>query len=191
MRETIPAPTAASREEVEQALAGLTDDDLVKIKRIAQMRSHGLEAIEWQDLLQEAMARALEGTRRWPADVPFVAFLAQTMRSIANEEWQRPVRRHTVVLPLAPASEASFDDGLADLGVTSVHPEREAEARDTLRYIESLFVNDSEARAILIGVAEGASPEEVRKQNGINLKSYQTAQKRIRRKLVVAFNGDS
>src|SRR5262245_6248189 len=36
-----------------------------------------------EDLLEEASVRVLEGTRRWPTGVPFMAFMCGTMRGIA------------------------------------------------------------------------------------------------------------
>ncbi len=62
----------ASREEVIEALQRLTDADLLKIESFARYRAYGLPWIDWRDLFQEAVGRALAGSRRWPKTVPFV-----------------------------------------------------------------------------------------------------------------------
>jgi RNA polymerase sigma-70 factor (ECF subfamily) len=44
-------------------------------------------------LLQEAVLRALTGTRPWPPAVPLLAFLAGVMRSLCDEQWRRHRRQ--------------------------------------------------------------------------------------------------
>jgi hypothetical protein len=70
-------PVALTSEDVERALCGLSDGDLFRVRALASLRGRGLPGgIGWADLLQETVLRALDGSRGWPAGVPFVAFLA-------------------------------------------------------------------------------------------------------------------
>src|ERR1700746_175329 len=71
----------ASTEAVAEALAALTPSDPVRLKRLAQLRARLLPGLEWDELLNEALLRALDGSRRWPEGVPLVAFIAGIMRS--------------------------------------------------------------------------------------------------------------
>lgn len=180
------APHSTTRKQIEEALAGLSNADLLRLKRVAQLRAHGLPQMNWEDLLQEAIARALAGSRGWPAGVPFLAFMLQTMRSIANEAWLS-ARRSGIAL------ESDFESGevnsdarefrLEELAADEVNPEREAMARDALRCIEVFFAEDSDATAVLKGLAQGLSPEETQVQGRMTPLRYEAAQKRIRRKL--------
>jgi RNA polymerase sigma-70 factor (ECF subfamily) len=43
-----------------------------------------LAGLEWDELLNEALLRALDGWRRWPEGVPLLAFLAGIMRSLVD-----------------------------------------------------------------------------------------------------------
>lgn len=173
--------------EVAATLAALGDPDLLRLRRIAQLRAMGLTAVDWRDVLNEAVVRVLTGSRKWPKTVPFVAFMAQTMRSIANEHW-RQVHESGVTV------EADLDidtdhptAGLEQMAVNAIHPEREVIARRTLADIEELFRGDSQVLAILEGLGEGLSPVETQEEAGISATQYASAQRRIRRELARAF----
>jgi len=73
-----------STETVARALATLTPSDLVRLKRLAQLRARLLPGLEWDELLNEALLRALDGSRRWPEGVPLLTFLAGIMRSLVD-----------------------------------------------------------------------------------------------------------
>jgi hypothetical protein len=62
MRSDIAAGSAeASTETVARALAALTASDLVRLKRLVQLRARLLPGLEWDELLNEALLRALAG----------------------------------------------------------------------------------------------------------------------------------
>jgi RNA polymerase sigma-70 factor (ECF subfamily) len=161
----------ASRVELEAAIRALSPTDMIKIRRIAELRAAGLRVMDWSDLLQEAVVRALSGSRAWPKDIPLIAFLAQTMRSIANEAWVGAERSGTV------------DANLAHMQDTVPDPERCALAADTLRHVYSLFDDDPDATAVLNGVARGIPPTEIQRAAQMTEHRYTAAQKRIRRRL--------
>lgn len=174
------------RSAVEGALLALSDGDLMRLKRIAQLRSFGLEDYGWDDLLQEAISRALAGTRVWPQDVPLVAFLAQTMRSISHEARNSPGQERVDRMP------AQGNDGiengiasatLADVAIDEITPERQTAAGQALKRIEAAFAGDSEALAVLHALGEGLTPEEALVKAKLSRVSYESAQRRIRRKV--------
>ena len=72
------------------AIHSLSDADLVRLKALARLWARGLPGgLGWADVLHEAIARALEGSRKWPPDVPILAFLSGIMRSICDDQWRR------------------------------------------------------------------------------------------------------
>jgi hypothetical protein len=76
------------------ALGLVTPADLLRLKTIARLHARGLPPdVGWEDLLQEAVTRALVGSRVQPEGVTIVAFLAGVMRSLRAEHWRRALRR--------------------------------------------------------------------------------------------------
>ena len=103
-------PAESSTETVARALAALPPSDLLRLKRVAQLRAQLIPGLEWDELLNEALLRALDGSRRWPEGVPLLAFIAGIMRSLDGraQERRRLVERALAVgqTPAAPAADA-------------------------------------------------------------------------------------
>ena len=172
----------ASIAEVVAALDALTPEDLLRLRQLAKLRSSALVVMDWEDLLNEAIQRALEGVRQWPRLVPFMAFMVQTMRSIASEE-RRERQANLTVSEVDLVSSDSSTLALDQLTVNEVDPAREIEAREFLSNIESMFASDEDALAVLRGFALGLTPNEIRESNGLTATQYATTQRRIRRAL--------
>jgi hypothetical protein len=76
--------------DVASAIHALSDADLVRLKSLARLWSCGLPGgLGWTDVLHEAIARVLDGSRPWPPGVPILAFLSGVMRSICDDQWRR------------------------------------------------------------------------------------------------------
>lgn len=171
----------ASPEEAAGTLATMSNADLIRLQHFARFRTAGLPWLDWEDLLHEAIDRVLSGSRKWPKSVPFIAFMCGTMRSIASEFWRlRSTKGEMSYAELGFHSDRSRIEEVPD---DSPNPEREAAARQLLSEIESLFEGDVAALAVLNGLANGSAPSEIQRLNGMNPKSYATAQKRVRRKI--------
>ncbi len=164
--------------QVAQALGRLSDLDLLRLKAMARLRARGLPGdVGWTDLLNEAVARALEGSRPWPAGVPIVAFLAGVMRSIASEHWRR--FRHEASF-FSLSQPTARDEPIASQG----DPERNLAAIEALAALDKAFAGDRAAAEILAGVAAGLSAGEIRERYGMSMTDYDSARKRIRRTLL-------
>lgn len=165
-----------------RALEEMGVTDLARLRQIALLRSHGLRSYAWEDLLNEALSRALAGTRVWPIDVPLLSFLAQTMRSIASEEWDRMGRENTF-----SESELSRDDQVFQIDAPDDRtPERHAIAINELQWIMALFNKDEDAVAVIDAWGRGLSPAEILRTLQIDEKRYAATQKRIRRRICTA-----
>ena len=102
MRSDIAAGSAeSSTETVARALAAPTPSDLVRLKRLAQLRARLVPGLEWDELLNEALLRALDGSRHWPDGVPLLSFILGIMRSLIDGRAQQ--RRHLAERALALA----------------------------------------------------------------------------------------
>lgn len=180
MQDTSPlkpriAPQAFGRTEqdVRRALVALSEPDLLRLQAIARLRCRGLPGLDWQELLHEAVLRALDGSRPWPRDVPLVAFLAGIMRSLRSDYWRR---QRTMAASLS-AQAGEVADQAPD-------PERIAAAGQALAAIDRLFADDPAALAVILGLSQGLSAGEIRRRTGLSGTEYDSTRKRMRRALL-------
>ena len=165
---------ASSAVAVSHALAGLSETDLLRLQALARLRARGLpQGVEWSDLLHEALARALDGSRHWPAGVPLLAFLAGVMRSICDEIWRRRGR----------GAELVALDEHAQSACPAPDPERVLAACEAMAAIYRLFAGDGTALRIISGLEGGLSAEDIRAAHGLSPQQYDSARRRIRRAL--------
>ena len=140
------------------------------------------------ELLGEAVMRALNGDRRCPRHLAVVPFLIGVMKSLASEII---AKRNSD--PLAkrigedPHSPSGF---LASSPTDELNPEEALMVRQEEEYmetlvaeIEALFANDEQAQLILDGAMNGLSAEEIRESGALDRSTYNTARKRIRRRI--------
>jgi DNA-directed RNA polymerase specialized sigma24 family protein len=162
------------------ALGLLNQMDLLRLKAIARVYARGLPPeVMWEDLLQEALTRVVSGSRRRPQGVPMVAFVAGILRSLRAEHWRRAGRGRDDALRLDHEHDVSL--ALSD---PTPGPERALSARQELIAIRELFADDPTAAAIIEGLAEGLSAEEIRRTTGLSRTDYDSARRRIRRALL-------
>lgn len=131
----------ASTEAVTQALAALTPPDLVRLKRLAQLRARMLPGLEWDELLNDALLRALDGSRRWPEGVPLLVFLAGIMRSLVDGRVHQRRR-------LAERALASGEARVA------APPDAQLHARQCLAATTQFFAGDPDVLALIAVLAQ-------------------------------------
>ena len=90
-----PVDDFASSDDIRQAIESLSPEDLARIRKAAKYSLFGTEYQDPQELVNEAVARSMEGAngskgRHWPKSVPFVAFMFKTIQSIANGSRESP-----------------------------------------------------------------------------------------------------
>jgi DNA-directed RNA polymerase specialized sigma24 family protein len=162
------------------------DCDLLRLKVIARLHGRSLPPdISWADLLQEALARVLDGSRAIPPDVPAVAFLAGVMRSIKAEHWRRR-RRATQQQPVLANDYQVVAAETAEACDPQPNPERWLIAAQQLEAIGNLFAQDPVALQIIAGLGDGLTAEEIRRALGMSKTDYDSARKRMRRALIRA-----
>jgi len=162
---------------LEQAVAAklIGDMDLLRLKVSARILARGLAPdIYWWDLLQEAFARVLNGTRHCPPDVPFEVFMTGVMRSIRAEYRRRQVQ---LQMALQRNGEAAGQGAAPD-------PERSLLAEQELEAIGKLFADDPIVTHIISGLGDGLSAEEIRAKYGLTHTEYDSGRKRMRRALL-------
>ena len=164
------------------AIRALSDVDLLRLKAIARVWARGLpDGLGWADVLNEAIARVLDGSRRWPPGVPLLAFLSGVMRSICDDYWRRArrdlgllVRFEDFVDLAAPAEETE----------PTPDPERVLAAGQALAAIDRLFAGDPPVLKIIAGLADGLTAKEICRVYAMSECEYDTARKRMRRAIL-------
>lgn len=161
---------------LEQAVATklIGDMNLLRLKASARFLARGLAPdLYWWDLLQEAFARLLNGSRRCPPNLPIDVFMTGVMRSIRAEHWRRRWQLEV----------SRFLNG-EELSDPAPDPERAVVAQQELEAIKALFADDPVATHIITGLADGLSAEEIREKYGLSSTEYDSARKRMRRALL-------
>ena len=173
---------ASSAAAVSRALVALSSIDLLRLRALARLRARALpHGIDWSDLLNEALARALDGSRQWPQGVPLLVFLAGVMRSICDDVWRRRRREAELI-----AFGTNADTDCQDVASPAANQERVLAACEAVAAIYRLFAGDLVALRIISGLANGQSPEDIRVLHGLSPVEYQSARRRMRRALLRA-----
>ena len=184
---TLARRDVAIPEESAAALRRLSDGELRRLDQLARLRVIGLHAVDRRDLLHEAIVRLLDGSRRWPRDVSLVAFLRETMRSIASDHWRR-LEEPVVMSEAELGVHQETGEGALDNAIDPVaSPERRVSAAETLARIEEAFKGDENALKVMAGMAIGKSPKEIQEEAGMNKTRYASTQRRIQRGLAREF----
>ena len=164
-------------DDVVAGVEALSDDDKLKLIKIegAFLARSGRQKNE---LLHEALARTFLGKRNCPRDVPVIAFVIETMKSIAHHDYKAR-KRESVTDPVEMAAE-----------VASACPNPEelllaAESKPKASFYEAmqdLLKDDDEAQLVLIGWIDDLRGKELRDAVGVTQAQLDYAIKRIRRK---------
>lgn len=181
---TAPLKDYATKEQAEQALQGLSEADLVNISKIARVRLNAARRHDLEDFRQEAVARILSGSRRWPLHVPLPVFIVEVMRSIASDS--NPHRNISVQQRTNRAADdptEPVNSPLSNIAGTDSSPEDQVMAAETLEEIEALFKDDANALMVVMGKADGLSPMEIQEVSGMSTLEYESACRQVRRKL--------
>jgi hypothetical protein len=181
----------ATIEQIEQALQALTDADWMKLRGFASGHLWKTGIDDRDELLNETIRRLADGDRNWPTNIPFVPFMMNAMRSVADGT--RGLKSQTAV-SLASSltdTEDSFGDDPMDRFASDCPTPEEAllinearkEASASLKKIRDHFAGDSDVETILMGIEEEDKPEVIRQAFGMSITQYETGRKRLRRGL--------
>jgi len=161
----------ASTGDVARALAALTHAELLRLKRLAQLRARLVPGLDWEDLLNDALLRALDGSRRWPRSVPLRAFLAGIMRSLADARARE--RRQRIERSLAEAG-----------GDSVAAPDAQVHARQCLKAIAAFFAADGEILMLIAELTHRQAGPAAASPPALSPKRRDAARKRLARAIL-------
>ena len=178
--------SVASIEDVEGAVAALTEQDTHRLERFAKNRIAciGKKALgrTHRDLLHESLGATLSGTRRWkPSAVSFVGFLMGAIRSISSH-WAESFR--SVHAP--QGSSDSGNNNSTSLLEKTADPSQTVEdalaCAQLLDKVEALFAGDEDAELVFSSWRIGDSSADIKGALGWSETKYNTVVRKIYRK---------
>jgi len=183
-----------SVEETEAALIELLPAQKYKLNALARVRAAGIPGFSGDDLLQDVLARVLKGSRPWPEGVDIIAFMDQTMRSVASQR-RRTHRRRKEKIDIMTASAVQTGDDADDpsdvieqAASDDLGADQMLIAKQTLRQVEALFPEEKYL-GVLLWRAEGHTPDEIKQEFSMDQTDYESASKLISRRLLRFTNG--
>jgi DNA-directed RNA polymerase specialized sigma24 family protein len=176
-------PSYLSLTEVYQAIQALTPPDLLRLRLAARglARIYGTDA---DDLVQEAMCRALDGRRQCPRKIEFRFFLAACMRSIASDGLKARIRH-----PAANIAEInelpSHSMHAEEAMIANVEEEKLVRQTNTIReLIFAEFRQDPDATEILRGILDGVDGEPLRARTQLEKVAFNSKRRLVRRRIL-------
>jgi DNA-directed RNA polymerase specialized sigma24 family protein len=168
-----------SRQEIDAAISALTAKEELILLHGAELFCfiNGFDSPD--DLLQEALTRAVAGKRKCRRGLGIVPFLWGAMSSIANAAAKRSKRSR--IDPFADPEDAEEEEELGAAGVELVDPERVVAAHDALQKLNALFKDDVEILILIDAMALGLKGEGLRTSLGLSQTDHDTIRKRMHR----------
>lgn len=187
----------ATKEEVQTAVEALDADELLALRHIAIRMALGSSYLDPQDLVHDAIESALVLRRRWNQEHPFRKFLCGAMKSLAcNDRRSLRTRRERLAAGLVDTGEPDNDSVLneADAAAQTLrkHAELAEEQAQERRQqytdaVFELFADDPDITMMLMAMEDGFRGEAIAQQCDMTSTKYETARKRMRRRLASAF----
>ncbi len=186
--------------EFDDAVSAMTRPERLRLSAMSRVLE-GSSGMTGDDLIQEAYARALEGIRTWPHDVPVVSFMIGIMKSIASSarETEALARRVKVVpfrgaIPSQPDALLTPTGELFDLHQAPRNPEEiliglEDDEAETSRLrahrdqLLAVFEDDDEAQLLVMGKMDGLKGEDLRDATGLSGDQFATKYKKVARRI--------
>jgi hypothetical protein len=170
-------------EEVLEKLDSMSADDKRRLRLIERRRRGGTDFGE-NELYSEAVCQAIVGERRCPRHESFVAFLAQSMRSIASH------RREALARTESLTEEDERGGAERQVASDGLDPEAlliEKQSEDTIKTIYDALEGDEEAQLAVIAISGPNKGKALRDEIGVDQAGYDYIVKRIRRILAKKF----
>lgn len=162
--------------EIKSLIQGLSSADILRLGQIAKKYSRRC-LMDADELLNAAIVVIASGTRKFPRNVPLLAVMAETMKSIAYNE-KRKVNRK-----FSPIDDDPENDPILNIVDENIHIENEISDNQELDSIYKLFENDGDVTLLLMAKYDGLNPDEICEMENWDRKKYNSVQKRLRRGL--------
>lgn len=171
----------ASQHEVECALRNLTDEDIYRLEKAALFLVGNNSITNPRKILRETIKSALSGDRHWCTEVKFMTFLQQALRSNADNYHKKQRRMYR----LLKAGNVG-DEGKSPEEKLLMY-EHEVLVKKRYDEVWKIFKDDNVVESIFLGREEEMKPQEIMDTFDISKTEYNSALRRIRRKISKKF----
>lgn len=200
-----PPNTFATPEHVREAIEALSKEDRLRLRKAAAICMAGTEFHDPWEIVHEAVSRTMSAAngdkgRHWPLNVPFMGYMVQTIKGLADDSREALPQKNRQRLDATAAEGAPEEDVLGSLGKfhadclsEAVEDEdshdRQSRAKADATLIDDRFADDNEVTLIIMGHKDGLAPSEIRDLGDMTQTQYETARRRLRRGLEKLFPG--
>lgn len=161
----------------ESAIASLEQSDVIKLRLYARAKLvFNSRELSEDELISEALARTLNGDRRWNTSLTIVQHLIGAMKSIASD--QRRTKSAKVEV-LIGEDQASYEVE------TNSDPATLIDNQIAVETIFKSFQNDNDTLLVLKGLLAGEKRSETIFKTSLSGLNYGAARKRITRKVLM------
>lgn len=198
----------ASTDDIRQAIELLTPEESIRLRKAASYCLWGTCYSSPDELYNEAVKRAMNAAvgqkgRKWPKNVPFVAFMIKTMQGLSDDSMNSSAQRLTVSADAMALEGSTVDEALGaipgrgyhhgDVVAMAVEAQERQESYEAAKpdadAIDAFFAGDDEVGYLIMGKKDDMKPAEVREISGMTQIQYDTAKRRFRRGLDKLFPG--
>jgi DNA-directed RNA polymerase specialized sigma24 family protein len=165
-----------TEQEIKERIQCFTSADILRLGQIAK-KYVPRSLMDADEILNETIVVTASGQRKVPRNVPFLAFLAATMKSIVSNEVRKISKK------VRSKDDDPENDIILNLADLNVHIESEIAAKQEVDHIYELFIDDDEVTVLLMAKYDGLTREEICEMGNWDLTKYNSIQKRLRRGL--------
>lgn len=173
-----------SPDETNLLLKDLSDADCLKLGKLAKFQSAKVLNMESDDLVQEGLARVLDGTRKWPRGLDIATFMNKVFGSIISTY----AKHHDTAIKHGYLTEQDVlgdcDDGTSlseNVSSTQSDIQNIVYAKEMMSRVIDELASDPKVQAVALSIAEGLSAKETQNQFSLSVNEYDAARKRLRR----------
>jgi DNA-directed RNA polymerase specialized sigma24 family protein len=184
MPSSLSARAMRAPDEIREAIEAFTDVEWRRVRKAAEYWAH-VRRVDVDDLMHDALERALDGRRQCPRDISVLAFLSGGMRSISSGE--NKARAGRAEVHLVAEDGRLIVDPPDDRQTPAEAAEWWQEAARIKQAFLDLFEGDLVAQTMLEGIMEGMEGDELRGLTDLDVKGFASKRRLIRRRIDGAF----
>ncbi|WP_432741481.1 hypothetical protein ABXJ76_14735 [Methylobacter sp. G7] len=189
--------TVSEFDRVTVAIEKLTIPEWNRLHKAEKSFLFGTGFSDVNDLLNETFSRILNRSRNWRSDVPFVTFVINAMKSVADGDRNLIYKDEEILAADLPNNSPDSDrDPLERFGNKALSPETviateidRALAEKDLKIIEEHFKGNDAVGWVLMGIEDEMSASEIIEMSGMTKTQYESARKSFLRGLDKLFPG--
>lgn len=171
-------------DEIRAQIEAFTDVDWLRVRKAAEYWARAYSA-EADDVMNDALERALDGSRQCPQDITIFKFLSGAMRSISSG--YRKARTRRAEIHLVAEDGSLVVDPIDDRPNAAEAAQSREQTERIKQAMVGLFDDDLAAQTIVEGDMDDIEGEELRDLTGLDAKAFASKRRFVRRRIDRAY----